>query len=100
MNPNEDAALRNMRDFMMIYNKMSEQCFAHCVIDLGQRKLSDDEIICVDRCVNKGIRLNHLMMDIYMKLQPEIIQKRVKENEMLQQQMMQLPAQQQQVQQP
>lgn len=34
-------------------------------------------------------QLNHLMMDIYMKLQPEIIQKRIKENEALQQDMMQ-----------
>ncbi|XP_022695370.1 mitochondrial import inner membrane translocase subunit Tim10B-like [Varroa jacobsoni] len=89
MSQDADAAIRNMRDFMTIYNKMSEQCFANCVNDLGQRKLSNDECVCVDRCVTKGIRLNHLMMDIYMKLQPEIIQKRIKENEALQQDMMQ-----------
>lgn len=41
------------------------------------------------------------MMDIYMKLQPEIIQKRIKENEALQQEMAQAQLQphQQQIQQ-
>ncbi|XP_003742815.1 mitochondrial import inner membrane translocase subunit Tim10B [Galendromus occidentalis] len=85
-----ESALRNFRDFLTIYNKMSEQCFAHCVNDLGQRQLTESEEVCVDKCVNKNIKLNHRMMEIYMKLQPEINQKRLQEQEALQQGVMQL----------
>lgn len=57
-----------MRDFMTIYNKMSEQCFANCVNDLGQRKLSNDECVCVDRCVTKGIRVIFCSCAIFLVL--------------------------------
>ncbi|XP_013790316.1 mitochondrial import inner membrane translocase subunit Tim10 B-like [Limulus polyphemus] len=73
----EDVAVRNFRDFLMIYNKMSETCFNHCVRNLNQRDLTTDEVHCVEKCAAKNININHKVMAIYMEVQPEIINKRV-----------------------
>ncbi|KAK8766886.1 hypothetical protein V5799_006333 [Amblyomma americanum] len=40
----EDAAIRNFRDFLLIYNRMTETCFRHCVNNLNYRDLTPDEV--------------------------------------------------------
>ena len=38
-----EGGLRNFRDFLSVYNQMSESCFNRCIINLNQRNLSEEE---------------------------------------------------------
>uniref|UniRef100_T1JAV5 Mitochondrial import inner membrane translocase subunit n=1 Tax=Strigamia maritima TaxID=126957 RepID=T1JAV5_STRMM len=75
----EDVALRNFRDFLTIYNQMTELCFSRCVDSLNYRQLSPDEVSCVDKCASKHVNINHRMMSIYMEVQPQIVSRRIEE---------------------
>uniref|UniRef100_A0A8C4X7J8 Translocase of inner mitochondrial membrane 10B n=1 Tax=Erpetoichthys calabaricus TaxID=27687 RepID=A0A8C4X7J8_ERPCA len=63
-----DQQIRNLWDFLLVYNKMTELCFSRC-----------------DVCLNKGagklIRSNHCLMGAYVKLMPSIVQRRQTEYE-------------------
>ncbi|XP_037568949.1 mitochondrial import inner membrane translocase subunit Tim10 B [Dermacentor silvarum] len=79
----EDAAIRNFRDFLLIYNRMTETCFRHCVNNLNYRDLTPDESQCVDRCAGKAISVNHRMMSIYMEVQPEMMKRSIEAQQQL-----------------
>merc|ERR1711946_12858 len=71
------------KDFLQIYNLMSENCFNRCVNTFQSRDIAEDEMNCVDICTNKHVRVNHKMMSVYMEVQPLIMQKRMEEMEKL-----------------
>uniref|UniRef100_A0A0K8R4S1 Mitochondrial import inner membrane translocase subunit n=1 Tax=Ixodes ricinus TaxID=34613 RepID=A0A0K8R4S1_IXORI len=97
----DDAALRNFRDFLMIYNRMTEVCFKECVNNLNYRELTSQESSCVEHCVGKSINVNHRMMAIYMEVQPEMMKHALEaQQQQQQQQEQQQQKQQQQKQQP
>ncbi|EDW82569.1 uncharacterized protein Dwil_GK25064 [Drosophila willistoni] len=76
-----DSNLRNLKDFLVLYNKVTELCFNRCVDNLNQRELGSQEDTCVDRCVTKFARFNENMMKVYVDVQTTINAKRVKEME-------------------
>ncbi|EEB12345.1 mitochondrial import inner membrane translocase subunit Tim9 B, putative [Pediculus humanus corporis] len=51
----------------------------HCVNHLSDRDLSQDECGCVDMCTKKHVSVNHKVMQVYMEVQPEIINKRIED---------------------
>ncbi|XP_067841650.1 mitochondrial import inner membrane translocase subunit Tim10 B [Heptranchias perlo] len=73
--------LRNLRDFLLVYNKMTESCFNKCVTNLNYRTVTMDEESCVNSCAGKLIRTNHRLMDAYVQLMPTIVQKRISDYE-------------------
>ncbi|KAK6639669.1 hypothetical protein RUM43_007942 [Polyplax serrata] len=75
----ENATLKNLRDFLLQYNKISESCFLHCVNHLSDRDLSQDEGGCVDMCTKKHVSVNHKVMQVYMEIQPQIINKKIED---------------------
>ncbi|XP_016995328.1 mitochondrial import inner membrane translocase subunit Tim10B [Drosophila takahashii] len=76
-----DPNLRNLKDFLTLYNKVTELCFSRCVDNLSQRDLGGQEDMCVDRCVTKFARFNQNMMKVYVDVQTTINAKRVEEVE-------------------
>ncbi|XP_023656197.2 mitochondrial import inner membrane translocase subunit Tim10 B [Paramormyrops kingsleyae] len=76
-----DQQLRNLRDFLLVYNRMTEICFLRCTSNLNYRNLTMDEERCVDSCASKLIRSNHRLMGTYVQLMPRIVQKRLDEME-------------------
>jgi hypothetical protein len=74
-------ASRNFKDFMQLYNQLTERCFSVCVADLGSRKLTTTEEDCVGYCAEKNIRLNNRTMEIFIELQPAMLEKRRQEAE-------------------
>jgi len=80
MQVTEDG-LRNMKDFLLTYNKLSEKCFKDCIINLNNRSLTDEEGLCAEVCVTKAMNLNHRSMQVYLVEQPKITQKKVEEAE-------------------
>ncbi|XP_034664025.1 mitochondrial import inner membrane translocase subunit Tim10B [Drosophila subobscura] len=76
-----DPNLRNLKDFLTLYNKVTELCFSRCVDNLNQRELGGQEDSCVDRCVTKFARFNQSMMKVYVDVQTTINTKRMQEVE-------------------
>ncbi|KAJ7997556.1 hypothetical protein DPEC_G00230230 [Dallia pectoralis] len=76
-----EAQIRNLRDFLMVYNRMTEICFHRCTTNLNYRTLTMDEERCVDSCAGKLIRSNHRLMGTYVNLMPGMMQRRVAEME-------------------
>ncbi|XP_011203047.2 mitochondrial import inner membrane translocase subunit Tim10B [Bactrocera dorsalis] len=81
-----DPNLRNLKDFLTLYNKVTELCFSRCVETLYERELTNAENTCIDRCVTKFARFNQKMMNVYVEVQTDINQKRIKELETTQKQ--------------
>ncbi|KAG9263661.1 mitochondrial import inner membrane translocase subunit Tim10 B [Astyanax mexicanus] len=76
-----DSQLRNLRDFLLVYNRMTEICFQRCTANFNYRNLTMDEERCVDNCASKLIRSNHRLMGTYVKLMPAMVQRRMEEME-------------------
>uniref|UniRef100_A0A8C9UX95 Mitochondrial import inner membrane translocase subunit n=1 Tax=Scleropages formosus TaxID=113540 RepID=A0A8C9UX95_SCLFO len=72
----DQQQLRNLRDFLLVYNRMTEICFQRCTSNMNYRNLTMDEEKCVDSCAGKLIRSNHRLMGTYVQLMPRIVQKR------------------------
>ncbi|XP_053988774.1 mitochondrial import inner membrane translocase subunit Tim10 B-like [Hylaeus volcanicus] len=71
--------LRNFKDFILLYNQISETCFKRCMNTLFSREISVDEDVCLSKCLEKHINGNHKMMEIFMEIQPILVQKRIEE---------------------
>ncbi|CAM9215549.1 unnamed protein product [Lampetra fluviatilis] len=82
--------MRNLKDFLLVYNAMSEHCFTHCVSNLNVRSLTADEDSCVSRCAGRGescvsrcagrgVRTAHRVMTSYLTMMPEIVERRSEE---------------------
>ncbi|KAI4877467.1 hypothetical protein NFI96_015433 [Prochilodus magdalenae] len=76
-----EGQLRNLRDFLLVYNRMTEICFQRCTTNFNYRNLTMDEEHCVDSCAGKLIRSNHRLMGTYVKLMPAMVQRRMEELE-------------------
>lgn len=76
-----DQQLRNLRDFLLVYNRMTEICFQRCSSNFNYRNLTMDEERCVDSCAGKLIRSNHRLMGTYVQLMPRMVQRRMEEME-------------------
>ncbi|XP_070553509.1 mitochondrial import inner membrane translocase subunit Tim10 B-like [Ptychodera flava] len=66
----DQAAVRNFRDFLTVYNSFTEKCFNHCVSNLNYRALTPEEELCVDRCSSKLVNVNHRIIGTYMEVNP------------------------------
>ncbi|CAH6792869.1 Timm10b [Phodopus roborovskii] len=40
----QQQQLRNLRDFLLVYNRMTELCFQRCVPSLHHRALDSEEV--------------------------------------------------------
>ncbi|KAK2524661.1 hypothetical protein Q9966_011528 [Columba livia] len=73
--------LRSLRDFLLVYNRMTELCFRHCVCNLNYRLLTGREESCLDRCAGKLVHSNHRLMGAYVALLPAVLQRRAADYE-------------------
>ncbi|KAH8265213.1 hypothetical protein KR038_001445 [Drosophila bunnanda] len=76
-----DSNMHNLKDFLALYNKVTEMCFGRCVDNLNKRALTSHEDVCVDRCVTKFARFNQAMMAFYVDVQTTMNAKRMEEME-------------------
>ncbi|XP_055902609.1 mitochondrial import inner membrane translocase subunit Tim10B [Eupeodes corollae] len=67
-----DSQIRNFKDFLLLYNKVTELCFTSCVDNFFTRNIGINESECVDKCVTKFARFNQSMMSVYVEVQTDI----------------------------
>ena len=47
------ADIGQLREFLGLYNQLTERCFRHCVAEFPGVRLDGDERRCLDRCIQK-----------------------------------------------
>ena len=77
----DSNSLRNFREFLETYNRISETCFNRCVVNLHQRTLTDEESKCADICTERNVLVNHKVLQSFMVEQPKINEKKIEEAE-------------------
>ena len=68
----ESVAIQNYREFMQLFNKIADQCFTSCVVDMSRKNLAPEEHECVEKCANKMINTNHRLMSVFMEIGPPV----------------------------
>lgn len=48
-----DPQVRQFRDFLQLYNTITEKCFNVCVENMLSRRVENSEDVCVAHCVDK-----------------------------------------------
>lgn len=76
-----DPQVRQFRDFLQLYNSITERCFATCVDNLFHRGVEQNENSCILNCVDKFAKVNQRMMSTYVEVQSSINEKRMIEYE-------------------
>ncbi|XP_055331713.1 mitochondrial import inner membrane translocase subunit Tim9-like [Paramacrobiotus metropolitanus] len=70
----QQEQVKQLREFLLSYNKLSELCFNSCVHDFTTRKVLDPEDSCSLNCVEKYLKLNQrvsMRFQEYQTLQNE-----------------------------
>lgn len=73
--------LRNLKDFLGLYNRVTELCFSSCVDSFNGRDLSPEEVRCAENCVGKFTNTNQRLLSVYMDVQGKINERRYAELE-------------------
>ncbi|CAG9808293.1 unnamed protein product [Chironomus riparius] len=92
-----DAQLRQFKDFLQLYNIITERCFTSCVDGFFTREVENQEDFCVRNCVDKYANTNQLIMKTYVEVQGKINEKRMEEFTKQQQELLEKQAQEQQI---
>jgi len=64
-----EAKIKQFREFLVQYNKLSENCFRHCASDMTVRAVKAAEDSCVTNCVDKYTKVTQRVMDRFTEIQ-------------------------------
>ncbi|XP_063715190.1 mitochondrial import inner membrane translocase subunit Tim10 B-like [Symsagittifera roscoffensis] len=70
---------QNMREFLQLYNSMTQFCFDSCVHSVGSNRLAQSENRCLDRCAAKLSNVNHRLMSEFTKEMQVYSEKKIQE---------------------
>ena len=68
----EAVAIQNYREFIQLFNKIADECFTSCVVDMTRKSLANEEETCVAECAQKMINVNHRLMSVFMEIGPPV----------------------------
>lgn len=61
--------IKQFKDFILNYNKLSEQCFNDCVFDFTTRNVSSKEDQCASNCFDKFLKMNQRISQRFQEFQ-------------------------------
>ena len=61
--------LKQFKDFILNYNKLSEQCFSDCIFDFTSRSFPSKEDTCATNCVDKYLKMNQRISQRFQEFQ-------------------------------
>ncbi|XP_068223601.1 mitochondrial import inner membrane translocase subunit Tim9-like [Palaemon carinicauda] len=64
-----EVQVKQFRDFLVQYNKLSENCFNDCVWDFTSRNIRSNEGDCVQNCVEKYTKVTQRISERFQEIQ-------------------------------
>lgn len=64
-----EVQVKQFRDFLVQYNKLSENCFNDCVWDFTSRSIRSNEEDCVLNCVEKYTKVTQRISERFQEIQ-------------------------------
>lgn len=61
--------LKQFKDFITNYNKLTDQCFSDCIFDFTGRSVSSKEETCATNCVEKYLKMNQRISQRFQEAQ-------------------------------
>ncbi|XP_050520035.1 mitochondrial import inner membrane translocase subunit Tim9-like [Daktulosphaira vitifoliae] len=75
----DEIYLKNIKEFLQNYNKITDECFTQCVYSFSQSKLSEEEQLCANNCVQKANSVGQKCMQGFIEHQQKSMQKLAEE---------------------
>jgi len=64
-----ETTMKQFREFLSSYNKLSEMCFNDCVHDFTTRKILDKENSCSMNCMDKYLKMTQRISQRFQEYQ-------------------------------
>lgn len=61
--------IKQFKDFLLNYNRLTEQCFNDCIFDFTNRTLASKEDSCANHCVEKYLKMNQRISQRFQEFQ-------------------------------
>lgn len=62
-----------LREFLSVYNILTERCFNSCIDNFNGRAPSNAEDSCLSKCIDKYMRVNRRLMIVFAEVAPQIL---------------------------
>ncbi|NXN82770.1 TIM9 translocase, partial [Bombycilla garrulus] len=53
----ESDQIKQFKEFLGTYNKLTENCFVDCIKDFTSRDVKPEEITCAENCLQKYLKM-------------------------------------------
>ncbi|CAJ0572543.1 unnamed protein product, partial [Mesorhabditis spiculigera] len=70
---NQIQDLGQLREFLTVYNTLTERCFRDCISEFNVHKPVPQEQDCVTKCIEKSMRVNRRLMLSFADLGPKLL---------------------------
>ncbi|KAI6204896.1 hypothetical protein M3Y94_00730300 [Aphelenchoides besseyi] len=64
-----------LREFLGVYNTLTERCFSACVRQFNSHELDAEELKCTKQCIDKQMRVNKRLMNVFSELGPAMMKR-------------------------
>lgn len=73
--------LKQFKDFISNFNKLTEHCFNDCIFDFTTRTVSGKEDTCANNCVEKYLKMNQRISQRFQEAQMLINENMMKQQQ-------------------